>query len=209
MKRYLTVLALLTLIAPAAATAADRGVELTLFGGYRSEGDLELDDPFDDFLDSGLQIEDGDVLGAVLGVPLTDHLILEFLYSQQDTTLIDEGALFEPDIEISDLDVTYIQAGVQYQWTPGQLRPFIGAGLGVAILDPNASFLDEETRLSASIGGGLKVFVTDHFGIRVDGRAFWADIDDEDFDDRCCRRRDRGDDDLFQLEATAGIIFKF
>ncbi len=209
MKQFLAILALLTLISPTAASATDHGIELTLFGGYRSEGDLDLDDPFDEFLDSGLQIEDGDVLGAILGIPLTDHVILEFLYSQQDTTLVDDGGLFEPDLELSELDVTYIQAGLQYQWSPGQLHPFVGAGLGVAILDPDASFLDQETRLSASISGGLKIFVTDHFGVRIEGRALWADIDDEEFDDDCCRHRNREDDDLFQAEVTAGIIFKF
>lgn len=209
MKRFLMALSLFILVAPASVSADGGGVELTLFGGYRTDGDLDPDDPFDDIFASELTVEGADVFGASLGVPLSDHWVLDFYYSFQDTELVEQGGLFEPDLDVSDIDVTYIQAGVQYQWTPGQLRPYIVAGLGAAILDPSASFLDEETRLSASVGGGLKVFLADHFGIRIESRALWADIDDEDFDDRCCRRRDRSSDDLFQLEATAGIIIKF
>ncbi|MCB1033843.1 MAG: outer membrane beta-barrel protein, partial [Acidobacteria bacterium] len=189
---------------------AGPGVELTLFGGYRSGDDFNVVDAFDDFLEPRLEIEDGDVYGAILAIPLTDDFFLEFLYSTQETTLTERGGLFEPDLELSDLDVTYIHAGVLYQWSPGQLRPFIDAGLGVAILDPSVSFLDQESRLSGHIGGGVKIFFNEHLGLRVEGRALWADLNDEAFhDDRCCRDRRSESDDLFQGEATAGIIFKF
>lgn len=211
MKRLLYVSALAgVLLLPTPAFAGDSGVEVTVFGGYRSAGEFHPSEAFDDFLGPDLEVADGDVFGAALDIPISRNLFIEVFYSQQDTKLSFEGGFFLEDEDISDLDVSYLLAGVQYQWNPGQIRPFITGGVGVARLDPTGSNLDSESRLAAGFGGGVKVFFNDHFGLRLDGRALWADLDEFDYDNDCCtRRRDNGDNDLFQGEATIGLTFKF
>lgn len=207
MRRILLAVAVALLALPPMAEAAGSGVELTLFGGYRSGGDFESIGNFDLF-DPELEVDDGDVLGAALGIPLGNHLIIEVSYSRQDSELfIDEG-LFEPREKLSDLDVTYAMASLQYQWTPGQLRPYFGGGLGIAFLDPTSGGLQDEEAFAVTINGGLKVLVTDHFGFRLDGRIYAADLDTFE-GDRCRRCDDFEDDDLVQSEATVGIFFKF
>ena len=208
MRRLALLLATAALLTSSVAEAQSAGVELTIFAGYRSGGSFNPVDSFDEIFEPRLEVEDGDVLGAALGIPLTNNLAIELLYSQQDTELFVDAGLFRPQDKISDLDVTYAHAGLQYQWTPGQLRPFVGFGLGLARLDPKGTDLDTEAAFSGNVNGGVKVFISDHLGIRLDGRVYFADL--ERFrGDHCSFCDDYQDDDLYQAEANVGVIFKF
>jgi len=208
MKRLALLLVTTTILFSPIAEAQTSGVELTIFGGYRSGGDFNPIDAFDDLFQPDLEVDDGDVLGAALGIPIADNLAIELLYSRQESELFFNGGFFAPRERISDVDVTYAQVGIQYQWTPGQLRPFVGAGLGIARLDPQGSSLESEDAFAGNINGGLKIFPTEHVGLRLDGRVYFANFDNFR-GDRCEFCEDYGDGDLYQGEATVGIIFKF
>ena len=203
---------LLAALPAAADSGSDRRLELTPTFGYRGEGDF--DDEY--FIDLGgdLSVEDSESIGLTLGIGLSRHWTLEFLWDHQESVLVDEAFLFGFDEELFDLDVTYAHVGVTYEWTPGHVRPFIAGSLGATRFNPEPGDLSSETRFSSSLGGGVKVMFNDHFGLRLEGRLFttfmednedfYCDDDYWDFDD--CNF---DDDIFFQHEARAGFIIAF
>lgn len=199
-------IAILAAVALLAAPAfAD--VEITPFGAYRFGGEFESRE---DFIDIGLEVEDTEALGVLVALDLNRDFQLEFLWSHQESTLLEEGFFFEDEI-LFDLDVDYLHVGVAYQWSPGQLRPFFGVSLGATQFAPVGG-LSDETRFSMSLGGGVKLMANEHFGVRFEGRGF-ATLVDENDDDFVCDRFDcyntGGDDYFTQFETRVGLIFRF
>jgi opacity protein-like surface antigen len=129
------------------------------------------------------------------------------LASRQDTELIRSSGFFNPETVLLDLEVDYYHVGVLYQWTPGQIHPFVAASVGATVFRPEGSFIDDESRFSFSFGGGVKVMLSDHFGLRFEGRAFSTLVQDDDefCDDFYC------DDEeyLLQGEVRGGLVFAF
>lgn len=201
MRRILLLLSLLLLPATAAW-----GNEFTVFGGYRFGGDFDAYvSPRDPFA-VALKVEEGDVLGAALDVDLGDDLALEFSVTHQETNLLLDAGFLEPGIELGNITLNYYLVGLQWQWGPGQVQPYFTLSIGAAELDPQAPGASSETRLAGAAAFGVKVFATQSLGVRLEGRGLWADLDQTD-------RFDRGfgyaDNDLYQFELTAGLIFRF
>ena len=207
----LATLAMVVLPAVAAAGDRDTRIELTPTLGFRAGG--EFDSDLDIGFDFDTEVDESESFGFTLGFGLSKHWNLEFLWDEQDSVLVDEGFLF-PDERLFDLSVTYAQIGFTYDWTPGQLQPFVSGGIGVTRFEPEPSDLSDEDRLSTSIGGGFKLMFSDNVGLRIEGRVFSTFLeDDEDFycyddgyyDDYC-----ETDEDFFiQAQARAGLVLRF
>jgi len=90
----------------------------------------------------------------------------EFLYARQSTSV--EG------VAPLDMDIQYLQIGgiVNFTDTSRFVIPYFGLTVGGTRFEPDINGLDSATKLSFSAGGGLKIPVTDHIGIRLDARAF-------------------------------------
>lgn len=197
---------------PAALTAAQAAggrVEIIPFSGYRLEGDF--DDPDGDFVDLGedAHVDEDSVYGVEVDVALAYNWKLQLLANRQETAFIVDEGLLAPDRKLGDLTLTMIHAGIAYEWGRGHLRPYVSLTGGVTRLDPEFSRLDAEHRLSGSFGGGVKIFLSEHLGLRFEGRGFWTSLDDDEFDDHDHRRRYDTDEGLYQAEATAGLVFAF
>jgi opacity protein-like surface antigen len=156
-----------------AATAHAQGaddvneVEITPFIGYMVGGEFE--DPGDpsasaDDIDRDLKEDQNFGVIVNLNADGPDRQY-ELLYSQQDTQI-------EGDVPL-DLKVEYLQIGgiVNFMDNP-RVIPFFGITVGGARFTPDGPNTDSETKLAFSVGGGLKIPVTDHIGIRLDTRAF-------------------------------------
>lgn len=202
-----------TALLPSLAAADERKsrLELTPTIGFRAGG--EFDDSLDVGFDFDTEVEESESIGLTLGIGLNNHWTLEFLWDEQDSVLIDRGFLF-PDDELFDISVTYAHVGFTYEWTPGHVRPFVGASLGGTRFAPEPADLSNENRFSTSIGGGVKLMLNRNVGLRFEGRLFSTFLeDDEDFycydddyyDDYC----DVDEDFFFQAQARAGLILRF
>jgi hypothetical protein len=202
----------LLLLAPAAlaaAPAATGRIEITPFAGYRLEGDF--DDPDGDFIDLGedARVDEGNVYGVAVDIPLAYNWKLQLLANRQESAFIADQGLLSPPRELGDLTLTMVHAGFAYEWGGGQVRPYVSLTGGITRLDPEFSGLDAEDRLSGSFGGGVKIFFSEHLGLRLEGRGFWTALDEDEFDDRDRHRRYDTEAGLYQAEATAGLIFAF
>ena len=111
---------------------------------------------------------------------------------------------------VADIDVDHYFVGGTYQWEMSHpVRPFVSADLGILHLSPEG--FDGDTRFAFAVGGGVKLPISDHLGLRFDGR--WV------------LSRLSGDTDIFcnggsclvvsdgtffdQFEFSAGLSFKF
>lgn len=214
LRHSLRLIWLLPLLAPAAASAAGAGrFELTPTASYNFGGAIDGGDT--DLFDFDLEAEDSPAFGVTLDIPLASWVQLELLASRQSTELQFDSGLFGNDVGVADFDVSYYHVGGVFSWGTGQIHPFVVASAGVTELSPDVAGASSETRFSASFGGGVKIFFSDHVGLRLEGRGFWTALDDYDSDydyDFCCTGLgcdcDYGYDSEFtQAQASVGLIF--
>lgn len=108
--------------------------------------------------------------GLILGLRDTPRTQYELLYSFQRTNL--------PGDETSgggrrlDLDIHYLHLGSTYEFPKESVRPFISAGVGLASFVPAGAGQDSSTNFSLSLGGGVKIPLTDRVGLRLEGRGW-------------------------------------
>ncbi len=189
------------------ASAQKPRFEITPCYGYSFLGGFEIDDHEFGRLD--LEVDDSSLQGLIIGIPVRRNLHVELFVNEQDTRFgLDEGP-FLGAADLGSMDVTYYHAGVTWTAPVGQVRPFASLSVGATRLAPDSDFLPEtESRFSVGLGGGVKIFFTDHFGLRLDARFLVTSTGDDDLCCHdCCYEGDR--DDLRQGIVSAGFLFAF
>lgn len=169
MNRQRLVLAILVTVGAAAPAAAQGGpvigeerLEVTPFAGYRTGGGFSV-------IEGGprFDIDNSLSFGGFVDFNLrSNNFKIELLFSRQDSKVAAE-TLLGP--ELGDLTVDYYQAGILQEVGNPSARWYISALLGATRFTPKS--FDSESHFSASIGGGLKFFLSKRLGLRFDGRA--------------------------------------
>ncbi|HET9228152.1 MAG TPA: outer membrane beta-barrel protein [Thermoanaerobaculia bacterium] len=205
MRKSLILVALLLI--PAAALAQTHRFEITPMAGWRFDGEFNVDD---DFLDErNVRIDEGNSFGFIFNVPLTPNVQLEFIANRQNGDFVADAGLFTPERNLGDVTVDIYNAGISYQWGPGQVQGFLSTGLGVGRIEPDNDNLEAESRFSGNFGGGVKIFFAENIGVRLEGRGYWIDLQ-TDFDDDFHHDDDfESDEALWQAEASVGLIISW
>ncbi len=153
-------------------------------------------------------LDEDNSFGVIINAAADQWRHYELMYVKQGTSV--EGTV------PMDLDVEYLQIGgtVMYQ-DAETVIPYFGMTLGAARFSPDGPGLDDETKFAFSVGGGFKVPITDHFGVRFDARAFVTLLDTDgnifcasDNGAGTCAIRAKSDTFL-QYQAALGVIFGF
>lgn len=231
MKRRALLLTLFSVALAGAASAQvrDRTVEISpfagyLFGGEFSRGTTEL-------FNFDVEADDAPTYGARLGFNLTSTFQLELQVSHTETDFVtkdDDGGLFGDDSEqeFGELDIDYALGYMTFNFGRRRVVPYVTLGAGVARLKPGPIVIcpfnppcfeqtpDDETRFTASLGGGIKTFFTPNFGLRFDGRGYATSLtDNNDDNDDFCGFFDDCDSDredwLTNGEVSLGLVFAF
>jgi opacity protein-like surface antigen len=178
--------------------------EFTPFVGYMAGGEFE--DPTDS---SSRDLDAGSDFGIFIDAASDWWRHYEMLYVRQSTKV--KG--FEP----FDMDMEYLQFGgtVSYPDTEStHVIPYFGMTVGAARFSPDGTGLDDETKFALTVGGGVRVPITERFGVRLDLRAFGTVLNSES-DLFCvssaaltCRVKAKGDL-FFQYSANLGVIIGF
>ncbi|HEU5162956.1 MAG TPA: outer membrane beta-barrel protein [Thermoanaerobaculia bacterium] len=181
-------------------------VDVTAFAGYRWGG--TIDD--DGFYAEGeeLSVADSGSVGAIVGFGLGPNLSLELSVSRQQSELESSFGIFDPETVLGDVDLTYYQAGVTFEWGR-DVRPFFGASLGAATIDPDIPETSSETRFAGSFSAGVKLHLSDHVGLRLDGKMLWIALEGEDDCYSLCYEDGMYGDGMLQGEVAAGVIIFF
>lgn len=176
--------------------------ELTPFVGYMAGGEFE--DPTDN---SGRNLDEDTNFGFMVNAAVDSWRHYELLYTQQSTRVKGTTPL--------DMDVQYLQIGGTVSYPDAtRVIPYFGMTVGAARFSPDAPGFDDETKIAFSVAGGFRVPITEHFGVRLDLRAF-VTVLDTDGDLFCvsdggltCNIRAKSDTFL-QYSANLGVTVGF
>jgi Outer membrane protein beta-barrel domain len=141
-----------------------------LFGGQFSRGSTAL-------FTSRVDVDDAATYGGRVGYNFTSLLELEFQYSYVSTDLVapNGGGVFGPGpVTLGSLRMDYYLGYATFNFGRGRVVPYFTIGAGAAYLNPKVAGVNTstDTRFTASAGGGVKIFINPHFGLRFDGRAY-------------------------------------
>ena len=145
------------------ATPALAQVELSAFGGYQFGGraDADLGD---------LTAKDGLNFGLAIDVPVRPGLMAEVLWIHQESRLrLDEPGAFSDRRTLFDMGIDYFHAGAIAYVENGPVVPFGSFALGATWFNPQGVDVSGEWRFSISVGGGVKYFLNEKVGIRLQG----------------------------------------
>ena len=161
---------LLCLASPARAADPQQQTnawEFTPFVGYMAGGEFE--DPTDS---SDRDLDEDSSFGLIVNAAADTWRHYELLFATQSTSVDGTTPI--------DMDVQYLQIGGTVNHPDAtRVIPYFGLTVGAARFSPDAPGLDDETKLAASIAGGVRIPITDHFGVRLDVRAFLTVLDSE------------------------------
>jgi hypothetical protein len=135
---------------------------------------------------------------------------IELYYSRQQTKLrADQGPFVSNPL--FDVNVEYFHIGGTYGQATGKVKPFVVGTFGATRMTPTGDGLHAETKFSLSLGGGVKLYLTEHVGIRLDARWFGTFFNGSGSafcSGGACLINVQGDV-LSQYTANAGVVLAF
>jgi opacity protein-like surface antigen len=173
-----TVLTALVMVAVAAtASAQNPRVELSGTAGWTfsdgvSNGSENLGNDF-----ARIDPDDAFSWGARLGFMATDNVEVGFLFGMQSTKL--SVSAVGQSLALGDESIYNYHGYVAYNFldADSQVRPYVLGGLGATQYGTvNASLFGEQrdipgnTKFSSTWAAGLKLYPSERFGIRLEGR---------------------------------------
>ncbi len=189
-----------------AARAQDlKAIEFTPFYGYCFSGGFEDSDTGQDY-----DVDDAGAYGGMVDLRVGEMTQLELFFGRQETEVDAKDGLFA-DETLFDLDIDYYHIGGTYIIVDGPWQPFVVATVGATHLSPDASGSDSITRFSAGIGGGVRFFPTENFGLYLGARGLFTFFgDDTSIESESGSLTIELDSDgLWQVLLQAGVIFAF
>ena len=158
--RIVLTLAITTLLISVQDLSAQT-IEINGFAGWQFGGTAKL-------YDGDFEINGAMNYGGKLAVGLSSSTFVEISYMRADT----EGRYYPYLDSPSDLlpfSSNYIHIGGLYEANMGRIAPFGTIGFGMVIWDPKTSQLNTKTQFSITAGAGLKIWLSDILGIRLQG----------------------------------------
>jgi hypothetical protein len=141
------------------------------------------------------------------------HTQYELIYSHQQTDF-DSSDLPAPDIN-TGVNVDYLQLGGIVMGDGNIARPYLVATVGATRFDPDDAAFNSDIFFSFSIGGGMKMWPKERFGLRLEGRFYGTVLDSDsyifcksDSDGAACLIQ-TSSEVLWQWEMMAGAVFRF
>lgn len=183
--------------------------EITPFVGYRVGGTF-----IDSVSDAEIELEEGNGFGISLNIRADSNSQYEITFSHQDTEF-DLGSLATGTGTTNlDVAVDYLQLGGTYVGDGRLARPYLVATIGLSRVDPDNAAFNAETYFAFSIGGGVRLWPTERFGLRLEGR-FYGSFVDSDTSVFCVSSGgatcliQSSSDVLWQWEMTVGPSWRF
>ena len=181
-------------------------IEITPFAGYTWGGEFQ-----EATTGTKLEVNENGSYGIMLDIKQTEDTQIELYYSRQSTELQSKKSGSYVGTPLFDLDIDYIHIGGTASMGEGKVKPFAVGTLGVTRMSPQGVDLDSATKFSLSLGGGVKIPITDHFGLRLEGRwlgTFFDGSGQAFCTSGQCLIKIQGD--VFsQFVANAGVIIAF
>ena len=154
---------LLIISSSASAQYRRQQFEIVPLGGYLFTGNLQT-------LDGELKIDNSFDYGTVLDIRLSNDLLVELLYIHSETGVSLRKEYFNTSDFLFDMNVEYLQGGVQVETEAGAFRPFAAFTIGATYFNPKDHFYKGSWQFSFTAGGGIKYYFTNNLGVRAQWR---------------------------------------
>ena len=209
-KRFLCIAACLAVAMVMSRPVRAADLEITPFAGYTMGGDFTVTETgqslsFDDTSSYGIMLD-----FKQAGDEKSGESWIELYYSRQQTKLkADQGPFV--GTPLFDVNVEYYHIGGTYGQATGKVKPFVVGTLGATHMVPKGDGLHSETKFLLSLGGGVKLYLTEHVGIRLDARWFGTFFNGSGSafcSSGACLINVQGDV-LSQFVANAGVVLAF
>jgi hypothetical protein len=172
--------------------------------GYRGGGDFR-----DTASATSVSLHGAESYALALDMAAAEGGDYELFYSRQASEL---GGNTPTDMTIEYL---HIGGTVPLSYDSERVQPYFGAGIGATRFSPEGTSLEDATRWSLSVATGLKVSLSQHFGLRFEARGYLTWINGRT--DLFCASTSAGagcaieakGESLFQYEGLGGVVFKF
>ena len=162
-KNRLFIAMLLFMVTISIRDVSAQALEINGFYGWQLHGTARL-------YEGDLRISDAPNYGGKLSVALSSTTQVELSYTRSDTEgWFDPFYSGEPPSDVFQFSSNYIQVGGLQEVNLGKIRPYGTIAMGLIVWDPKTDVLNTKAQFSASVGGGLKFWLTDILGIRVQG----------------------------------------
>ncbi len=148
-----------------------RGFEITPFYGYQFGGKHSV-------YEGEININDAQNFGLSLNfeVPYKEGTQMEILWIMQKSNLYKRNYYTGISENLFGLYTHYIQVGGIYGLQQNNLLPFVSLAVGAVLFHPTSSRYSDEWFFSMSLGGGVKIYLNERLGIRLQARALFPII---------------------------------
>ena len=192
---------LVTVVLLLAAPAFAQQNEVALLAGYTTAGGIDM---------KARGIETLEIAGSFTwGLAATHffsrHLGAEVSWTRQDGSM--RLATADGSADLFDVDMRLLHGSVVYRFGAEDARfePFVLAGLGAAFL--SAPDLDGETKLAWNVGAGVRWWLAERMGARVQARYVPTRLNDSSSE--FCDPFGFCQGTLHQFELLGGVVFRF
>jgi hypothetical protein len=141
--------------------------EITPYGGFFFSGNVNASG-------GSLNVKDSYNYGLILDIAVQREVMLEFSWSQSenDVEVINRLGVIEDRTKVN---TTYLQVGANYAFGRKNVRPFGVFTLGAVYFNPadgtsTRITYDDRWSFAMSMGGGVKIYLSESIGIRLQGR---------------------------------------
>jgi len=178
----LLVIAFMLIGAPAARS--QKGIEITPFAGWQTNGGIDLSTATFNHID----VENGLNYGISGVYLLGDYTGVEFMWNHNKANTLLQFNTGGTAPRVLQLTTNQYLGDFVIHFTNREhkFRPFVLLGLGVSNLAPDRSDAGSITRFSWAFGGGAKYYLSKHIGVRIQlktsptyissgSSAFWCD----------------------------------
>jgi hypothetical protein len=210
-RRYVLSLGLVAALLSGVACAETPRFEVTPFVGGRIGGGFDVEDETTGE-ETSVDLDNGASFGLDLGLHAHPNGFYELLYSTQETSLDADDAA----VDGVDVRVDYLHVGGTALFPQDSFYvPWLSFTIGATFLEPTSGNYDSETKFSASLGGGFRFPVAEHFQVVLGLRGYLTLINaDTDLfcvsgpEEASCLVRSSGST-FFQTEGQLGFSFMF
>jgi hypothetical protein len=164
--------------------------------------------------DGDINIVDTDGWGVIASFEFMPLSHFEIFYLRQDSRVELEKYPSGLKVDLADIAVDHIQAGVLRETQYGNVRPFGCFTMGASYFNPKGVLRDGEWRFSVSLGTGLKIHSTSgKFGFRLQARALmpvaWTGTSVFCSSDSGCDLGMSAGSQFIQADLSAGMFIAF
>lgn len=137
-------------------------IELNAYTGWQLNGKAKL-------YDGEIRIDDAQNYGGKLAYGLSSSTFVEVSYMRTDTKAqFFPYGIGTPSDKVA-LSSNYIQVGGLQAIDMGRIDPYATVAVGLTVWSPKDAGYSSYTQFSATVGAGLKIWLNDMLGLRLQG----------------------------------------